>query len=109
MVTKENLSLLCIDNMVYWVIYDISKNKNRKRVSDICKDYGLERVQKSAFWGTISKNKAEMLAIQAKRFLEPKTDKLLIVPADKEDFSKKISMGNVDESIFENKEVIFVE
>lgn len=95
--------------MVYWVIYDISKNKNRKKVSDICKDYGLERMQKSAFWGTITKNKAEMLTLQAKRFLDPKTDKLLVVPAGKEDFDKKISIGTIDESIFDNKEVIFVE
>lgn len=95
--------------MVYWVIYDISKNKNRKKVSDICKDYGLERIQKSTFWGTITKNKAEMLVLQAKRFLDPKTDKLLAVPAGKEDFDKKISIGVIDESIFDNKEVIFVE
>lgn len=94
--------------MIHWVIYDISKNKNRKKISDLCKDYGLERVQYSSFLGTLTRNKAEMLAIEAKRFLA-EDDKLMIVPAGKEDFDKKIVMGKFDESIVKNKEVIFVE
>lgn len=95
--------------MIYWVIYDISKNKNRKRVSDLCKDYGLERVQKSAFLGAITKNKAEMLALQVKKFVEKDIDKFFIVPAGQEDFQKKIMLGNFDESIIKNREVIFIE
>ena len=94
--------------MIYWVIYDIAKNKSRKKISDLCKDFGLERVQYSAFLGTLTRNKAEMLSIEAKRFLE-ETDRLIIVPAGKEDFDKRIVMGNFDESIIKNKEVIFVE
>lgn len=94
--------------MIYWVIYDIRANKNRKKISDLCKDFGLERVQYSSFLGIITKNKAEMLAIEAKRFLTDK-DKLIIIPAGKEDFDKRIVMGEFDESIVRNKEVIFVE
>lgn len=94
--------------MIYWVIYDIRANKNRKKISDICKDFGLERVQYSAFLGTLTRNKAEMLAIEAKRFIGD-NDKLMIVPAGKEDFDKRIVMGEFDESIIKNKEVIFVE
>lgn len=94
--------------MICWVIYDIRANKNRKKISDLCKDFGLERVQYSSFLGTLTKNKAEMLAIEAKRFLTD-NDKLMVIPAGKEDFDKKIVMGEFDESIIQNKEVIFVE
>lgn len=95
--------------MVYWVIYDISKNKNRKRVADLCKDYGLERVQKSAFLGALTRNKAEMLALQAKNHIESKEDKLFIIPAGKKEFDKKIIFGDLDKSIIQNPQVIFVE
>lgn len=94
--------------MIYWAIYDIKTNKNRKKISDLCKDFGLERVQYSSFLGTLTRNKAEMLAIEAKRFLTD-NDKLMIVPAGKEDFDKRIVMGKFDESIVKGKEVIFVE
>lgn len=94
--------------MIYWVIYDIVKNKNRKKISDLCKDYGLERVQYSSFLGILTRNKAEMLAIEAKRSLT-ENDKLMIIPAGKEDFNKRIVMGEFDETIIKNKEVIFVE
>lgn len=94
--------------MIYWIIYDIVKNKNRKKISDLCKDYGLERVQYSSFLGMLTRNKAEMLAIETKKLLAEK-DKLMIIPAGKEDFNKRIVMGEFDETIIKNKEVIFVE
>lgn len=94
--------------MIYWVIYDIKADKNRKKISDLCKDFGLERMQYSSFLGTLTRNKAEMLAIAVKRLLTDK-DKLMIIPAGKEDFDKKIVMGAFDKSIVQNKEVIFIE
>lgn len=95
--------------MVYWVLYDISKNKIRSKVANTCKDYGLERVQKSAFLGSLTKNKAEMLAIAAEKLIEKeKMDKVFIVPAGKEEYAKKIILGNIDESIIQRPEVIFL-
>ncbi len=43
------------------VIYDIEDDRVRARVSEACKDYGLRRVQKSAFRGELSTNRREML------------------------------------------------
>ena len=37
--------------MIYWVIYDISNDRTRSRVASKCKNYGLDRIQKSAFIG----------------------------------------------------------
>jgi hypothetical protein len=39
------------------VIYDIEDDRARTRVSEACKDFGLERVQYSCFRGMLSRNK----------------------------------------------------
>lgn len=93
--------------MIYWAIYDIRSNKSRTKVANICKDFGLKRIQYSSFLGVLTKNKAEMLAIEARRYLSNK-DKLLLMPAGKEDFDKKIVMGDFDNSTAQRKEVIFL-
>lgn len=43
------------------VIYDIEDDRARTRVSEACKDFGLERLQYSCFRGTLSQNKREEL------------------------------------------------
>ncbi|MCS6926895.1 MAG: CRISPR-associated endonuclease Cas2, partial [Candidatus Binatia bacterium] len=39
------------------VLYDIRDDRLRMRVSEACLDYGLERIQYSAFRGQLSRNK----------------------------------------------------
>ncbi|MCL4387457.1 MAG: CRISPR-associated endonuclease Cas2 [Patescibacteria group bacterium] len=100
--------------MIYWVIYDISKNKIRSKIANICKDYGLKRVQKSIFLGILTQNKAEMLALEVQNVLKKQKkdnikDKIFIVPAGKEDYAKKIVMGTLDEKVINKPEVIFLE
>ena len=79
--------------MLYWTIYDISSNKIRSRVANKCKDYGLERVQKSAFLGNMTKNKAEMLAIEVKDAVQEPTDSVFILPACEQCFSCREIIG----------------
>lgn len=43
------------------VIYDIEDDRARLRVSEACKDFGLERLQFSCFRGNLSQNKREEL------------------------------------------------
>ena len=38
------------------VIYDITEDKIRNKVAEVCKDYGLTRIQWSAFLGELSNN-----------------------------------------------------
>lgn len=42
--------------MICLLIYDISDNRVRGKIADACLDYGLDRVQYSAFQGDISRN-----------------------------------------------------
>lgn len=47
--------------LITLVIYDVEDDRARTRVSDACKDFGLERIQYSCFRGKLSQNKREEL------------------------------------------------
>jgi CRISPR-associated protein Cas2 len=50
-------------------VYDISNDRIRTKVSEICLDYGLKRIQNSAFLGDISVNRQEELWLKCRRRL----------------------------------------
>lgn len=43
------------------VLYDVEDDRARTRVSDACRDFGLQRIQYSCFRGRLSRNKREEL------------------------------------------------
>ncbi|MCR4428821.1 MAG: CRISPR-associated endonuclease Cas2 [Caldiserica bacterium] len=49
------------------VIYDIPEDKIRNRLAGICKDFGLKRIQFSAFCGDLSFSKREELFLRLKK------------------------------------------
>jgi CRISPR-associated protein Cas2 len=51
------------------LVYDISSDKVRLKVADACLDYGLTRIQYSAFFGEISGNHLEELLQRIQRLL----------------------------------------
>ncbi len=51
------------------VIYDIVEDKVRRRVAEVCKDYGLERIQYSAFFGLTDRNRREEMMLKFRRTL----------------------------------------
>ena len=53
--------------MLCLVMYDIPQTKVRVKVADICLDYGLQRVQFSAFMGDLSRNRQEELMLKIRR------------------------------------------
>lgn len=67
------------------VIYDIEDNRVRLRISAICKDYGLERIQYSAFSGSLSKNKREELFLKLSKTIGNQAGKVIIQPLCEKD------------------------
>ena len=53
--------------MLCLVVYDIPDNRVRTKVADICLDYGLQRIQFSAFLGELNRNRQEELLLKIRR------------------------------------------
>lgn len=67
------------------VLYDIPDDRVRNRISEACLDYGLERIQFSAFQGKLSRNKREELFLRLQTILEEKPGKILVQPVCEKD------------------------
>lgn len=54
------------------VIYDIPDDRKRTRIADVCLDYGLDRIQFSAFLGWLLPTQQEELFLKLKKTLGKK-------------------------------------
>ena len=83
--------------MLLWLIYDISDNRIRKGTSETCKDYGLSRIQKSAFFGDIKPEAVKYLSQDIEDILKrdagSEEDSVLIIPSCRACMQKKIVIG----------------
>lgn len=66
--------------MISLIIYDIPSDKLRSKVADICQDYGLDRIQFSAFLGEINHNRREELLQKIKREIGRKAANVQLFP-----------------------------
>lgn len=53
--------------MICLLVYDIPGDRLRAKVADICLDYGLERIQYSAFMGELNHNRQGELLQKLRR------------------------------------------
>jgi CRISPR-associated protein Cas2 len=92
--------------MLTWAIYDITKNKIRTKVAKLCKGYGLYRVQKSVFLGTLNRNQLDELALKSEELIDEKTDSVYIFPMCEEDFKKVKLLGQAFDKNLVTDEII---
>jgi CRISPR-associated protein Cas2 len=64
------------------LIYDITHDRTRTKVADACLDYGLERVQYSAFLGELSSTHQRELLLQIKRRVGKHSANIQLFPLD---------------------------
>jgi len=71
------------------VIYDIPDDRARTRVADACLDYGLLRVQYSAFLGEMTRTHQEELLLLIKRRLGRKPGNVQLFPMDEQTWARR--------------------
>ncbi len=72
------------------VIYDIPHDGTRNKVADCCLDYGLDRIQYSAFAGELSRTHQEELMIKIKRRVGKRAAKVYIVTVSADDWARRL-------------------
>lgn len=92
--------------MLVWVIYDITENKVRQKISDRCKSYGLYRVQKSVFLGDLNTNERDSLGIECEELIDTDRDSIYIFPMDDQSFKKVQLIGQAFDRELVSDEVI---
>jgi len=65
--------------MVVLVIYDISSDEDRSKLSSLLQDYGLERIQYSGFRGEINTHDRLILAKEVKKFVTGARDSVYVM------------------------------
>ncbi|MBS7644274.1 CRISPR-associated endonuclease Cas2 [Candidatus Bathyarchaeota archaeon] len=66
--------------MRHLVIYDITDDNLRNRISELLKDYGLTRIQYSAFIGNLSRHKLSSLLVDLKNLIGELVENVQIYP-----------------------------
>jgi CRISPR-associated protein Cas2 len=92
--------------LLVWVIYDITDNRTRQRVSDCCKNYGLYRVQKSVFLGDLNTNDRESLGLECEELIDTEKDSVYVFPMDEQSFKKVQLIGQAFDKDLVSDEVI---
>ena len=72
------------------VIYDIPHDGTRTKVADCCLDYGLDRIQFSAFVGELSRTHQEELLLRIKRRVGKRAAKVQIVVISTDDWVRRL-------------------
>src|SRR5258708_1194727 len=67
------------------LIYDIEDDRLRTRTSETCLNYGLERIQFSAFFGKLNRNRRQELALHLQREMGAENARIRIFPICEQD------------------------
>lgn len=71
--------------MICLLIYDIEHDGLRAKVADVCLDYGLARIQYSAFLGDISRNRQGELLQKIRRLAGRRQANVQVFPICEKD------------------------
>jgi len=71
------------------VIYDIPDDRARARVADACLDYGLERIQYSAFVGQLSRVHQREVELRITRLLDHQPAKVRFIGLDERSWEQQ--------------------
>lgn len=75
------------------VMYDIEDDKARTKIADACLDYGLDRVQFSAFIGQLSRNHQQELMMRIEQILDDRKGRVQLISIEQQEWKNRIVIG----------------
>lgn len=79
--------------MLTWIIYDIAKDRTRRKVAKAILGKGLYRVQKSVYLGDIDSNRLDEILLESAELMDDETDSVYAFPMCEDDFRKVRILG----------------
>jgi len=76
------------------VVYDITNDSIRTKVADDCLDYGLSRIQLSAFLGNLSRAHQQELLHKVRRRIGKTPGRVAVFPLCDTDFRMRLETGD---------------
>jgi CRISPR-associated protein Cas2 len=71
------------------VIYDIPNDRARQKIADACLDYGLQRLQYSAFCGDLTRSHQRALFVEIKKRLGRRSGNVQLFPLDEQSWGRR--------------------
>jgi CRISPR-associated protein Cas2 len=81
-------------DLLTFVVYDIESDRVRSRVANVCKDYGLSRIQYSAFSGLLDSSRRQELFLKLSDTLGRRSGRILVLPVCERDAGAKRQILN---------------
>jgi CRISPR-associated protein Cas2 len=79
------------------LVYDISHDRTRTKVADFCLDYGLDRIQYSAFLGDLAQTHQEELMLKIDEGLGDRQGKIQLFPICGKDWAQRLEIIQGDD------------
>ncbi len=77
------------------VVYDIPDDGTRTKIADFCLDYGLDRIQYSAFMGSLTRSQQKELMAKIKRRLGKREGVIQLFPICRKDWEMRLEVINI--------------
>lgn len=88
-----------MQELVLLVLFDVSENRLRDKIIEKCKDYGLQRIQKSCFRGSLPASMKAGLVSDIKKIVGEKPAKIFIQPVCAKCCGYSVIINNEDSAV----------
>jgi CRISPR-associated protein Cas2 len=76
------------------LIYDITSDRVRTKIAMVCEDYGLDRIQFSAFYGQLNRNLQEELMMKIRDVLGDSPGRVQLIPISQNEWEKRLEIAS---------------
>lgn len=93
-------------SVLVWIVYDIVENNTRTKVAKACKQFGLQRVQKSIFLGKLESSRFDELHEKCRSLINEDKDSVYLFPFCQDDFRRIKVLGQGFDKKMVNDEIL---